>query len=126
METHPNIDENNVWRMSKPIKIYLFKDEDIVKISFRVTDYFNIGRQMSKEHFQYICDNWRTGVEGLETKSGKYYWYLSNSGPRPEQVPCKFVQVNTGPFSLRFSVKEMEELVEDFEYQKNNKMHWDD
>ena len=124
--SHPNIDSNGVWRMSKPIKIYLFKDEDMVKLSFRVTDYFNIGRHMSKEHFQYICDNWRTGVEGLETKSGKYYWYLSHLGPRPEQVPCKFVQVNTGPFSLRFSVKEMEELVEEFEYQKNNKMHWDD
>ena len=50
-------------------------------------------------------------VEGLETKSGKYYWYLSKSGPRPEQVPCEFVQINTGPFSFRISVKQMEELV---------------
>ena len=124
--SHPNIDINGVWRMSKPFKVYLFKNEDEVKLSIRVTDYFNVGRHFTIEQFQHICDNWRTGVEGLETKSGRIYWYLSKSGPRPEQVPCQFVQVNTGPFSLRFSVKEMEELVAEFEHQKNNKMHWDD
>lgn len=124
--SHPNIDRDGVWRMSQPIKLYLFKDEESVKISFRVTDYMNIGRSMSEEHFQYICDNWREGVEGLETKSGKYYWYLSKSGPRPEQVPCEFVQINTGPFSFRISVKQMEELVAEFDKQKITKMHWDD
>ena len=78
--SHPNIDRDGVWRMSQPLKLYLFKDEES-QDKFRVTDYMNIGRSMSEEHFQYICDNWREGVEGLETKSGKYYWYLSRSGP---------------------------------------------
>ena len=28
----------------------------------------NIGRHFTEEHSKYICDNWREGVEGLETK----------------------------------------------------------
>ncbi len=122
---HPNIDENGVWRMDKPVKLYLFKDEDTVKVSFRITDYCNVGRQFSKDQMQFICDNYEEGVEGLETNNGRIWWYLSHSGPRPEQVPCKFVQINTGPFSFRLSVQQMKDLVADFEHQKNNKMHWD-
>ena len=61
-----HLDKDDVYLMSKPIKIYLFKEADEVKVSFRITDYVNFHREMSIEHFQYICDNWRTGVEGLE------------------------------------------------------------
>ena len=120
-----HLDKDDVYLMDKPIKIYLFKEADEVKISFRITDYVNFHREMSIEHFQYICDNWRTGVEGLETKNGKYFWYYSDCGPRPECVPAKFVQINVGGWSFRISVLEMESVVEEFNYQKNNKMHWD-
>ena len=59
-----NIDINGVWRMSKPSIFVSMK----MKVSIRVTDYFNVGRHFTIEQFQHICDNWRTGVEGLETK----------------------------------------------------------
>ena len=65
--------------MSKPIKIYLSQDEDMVKLSFCVTDYFNIGRHMSQRTLlKYICDNWRTGVEGLKLKVANI---IGNSDP---------------------------------------------
>jgi hypothetical protein len=80
---------------------------------------------MSIKDFQYICDNWREGVDGLETKGGKFYWYYSDCGPRPECPPSKHVQINVSSFSFRISVPTMEALVEEFNYQLNNKMHWD-
>jgi len=119
------LDENNVYLMDKPIKIYVFKDKNEVKVSFRITDYCNYHREMTIEDFQYICDNWRAGVDGLETKGGKFYWYYSDCGPRPEQVPAQFVQINIASWSFRISVQEMLSLVDEFNYQLNNHMHWD-
>lgn len=119
------VDHEGVYLMDKPVKLYVFKDEDKVKISFRLSDYANVSKQMSIEHFRYICDNWETGVEGLETYGGKFYWYYSDCGPRPDCPPSKHVQVNVSGFSFRLSVPTMHSIVADFEYQVNNKMHWD-
>jgi len=119
------LDENNVYLMDKPVKIYLFKDKDEVKVSFRVTDYCNIHRYIETEKFEYILANWRTGVEGLETRSGKYYWYYSDCGPRPDCVPAQFVVINTREWSFRISVQDMEQMEAEYEHQKHNKMHWD-
>jgi len=119
------LDENNVYLMDKPIKIYVFKRAQQVKISFRVTDYCAIHRYMSIHNFIFICDNWRSGVEGLETAEGKYYWYYSPCGPRPECEPAEFVGINFGEWSFRISIQDMEYIVNEFNYQLNNKMHWD-
>lgn len=128
--THPNLDENNVWRMSEPLKIYVFKDEGMVKISFRLTDYANFGRQMSIEKFQYIVDNWEhghdgEGVQGLQTKDGKYWIYRSRSGPRPERVSADFVVVNTGGWSLRYPTDYWRGIMSEFQRQIIEKNHWD-
>jgi hypothetical protein len=123
----PRLDENGVWKMSKPVKIYVFKDEDSVKLSFRVTDYSNFSRWMTIDQFRHIAENWDKdeGVQGLETKNGKYFWYYSDSGPRPERVPASFVVCNINGWSLRWSKQDQIDLVNEFYHQLENKNHWD-
>ena len=64
------LDENKVVLFNDPIKIYLFKETEEVKISFKISDYAVMNRQMSQEHFEYILENWNIGegVQGLEMK----------------------------------------------------------
>jgi hypothetical protein len=51
------LDENKVVLFNDPIKIYLFKETEEVKISFKISDYAVMNRQMSQEHFEYILEN---------------------------------------------------------------------
>lgn len=121
------LDADGVYLMKLPVKMYVFKDAQEVKVSFRITDYCVINRTMTIEQMQTICDNWDVGegIQGMKIDGGKIFWYRSRSGPRPEQIPADFVVINTYPFSLRISTPEMRKLVENFKYQLNNKMHWD-
>ena len=120
-------DENGVVLFIDPIKIYLFKDEKEVKISFKITDYIVTNRSMSQENFEYILANYNKGdgVQGLEMDDGKIWWYYSEFGPRPKCLPASMVCVNFARFSFRFSLQEMERIAAEYERQKNNVMHWD-
>ena len=108
-----------------PIKIYTHKDKGEVSISFMVTPRCVINDFMLIEHFQYICDNWRTGVEGLETDMGKIWWSHRRFGPRPVMDPADFVAISFKDWNFRITSEEMERLVDTFHYQLNNKNHWD-
>lgn len=121
-------DRDEVVLFSDPIKIYLFKDLGRVKISFKVTDYVVIAREILQKDFETILENWDKGegIQGLEMKGdGKIWWYHSKSGPRPECEPASFAAVNFNRFSFRFSIDTMKKLKETYEHQKNNLMHWD-
>jgi hypothetical protein len=122
------LDENKVVLFNDPIKMYLFKETNEVKIAFKISDYAVINRQMSQEHFEYILENWNIadGVQGLEYGEGKIWWFHSKFGPRPECVPANFVNINFNRFTFRISVAEMERVVENYYHQKNNRMHWDE
>ena len=125
--THPNLDENNVWRMTEPLKIYVFKDEGTVKVSFRINDYANFSRQMTIEEFQTIADNWDKGegIQGLQTRDGKYWIYHSDCGPRPERVPADFVVLNVNGWSLRYATDYWRGIMAEFKRQLQEKNHWD-
>ena len=122
-------DDNNVVLFSDPFKVYLFKDTQRVKISFKITDYVVLGREFKQENFEYILANWNTeeGIQGdiRDVDNNKYWWYHSKFGPRPESEPADFVGINFNRYSFRFSVQEMESLKTTYFHQKNNKMHWD-
>ena len=49
-------DNNNVVLFSDPFKVYLFKDIQQVKISFKITDYVVLGREFKQEDFEYILE----------------------------------------------------------------------
>lgn len=130
MNNTPNdnpLDTDGVYLMKLPVKMYVFKDSQTVKLSFRITDYCVINRNLSVEQMHTICDNWNVGegVQGMQIEGSRLFWYRSRTGPRPERIPADFVVINTYPFSLRISVPEMQKLVQDFHHQLNNQMHWD-
>lgn len=110
---------------SDPIKIYVFKDQGEISISFMISPGCVINKDMSIADFQTICDDWRTGVEGLETDMGKVWWSHRRFGPRPDMNPADFVAISFNDWNFRITTQEMEQLVETFNYQLNNKNHWD-
>tara|TARA_R110002074_G_scaffold112768_1_gene241013 strand:- start:59 stop:442 length:384 start_codon:yes stop_codon:yes gene_type:complete len=122
-------DNNNVVLFSDPFKVYLFKDIQQVKISFKITDYVVLGREFKQEDFEYILEHWNVGegVQGevRDVDNTKYWWYHSKFGPRPECEPADFVGINFNRHSFRFSLQEMESLKTAYFHQKDNKMHWD-
>ena len=122
-------DSNNVVLFSDPFKVYLFKDKNRVKLSFKITDYVVLGREFKQEDFEYILEHWNVGegVQGgiRDVDDNKYWWYHSKFGPRPECEPANFVGINFNRYSFRFSVLDMISLQNAYLHQKNNKMHWD-
>jgi hypothetical protein len=121
-------DSNNVVLFSDPLKIYLFKDDKTVKVSFKVTDYIVTNREFKQEDFEYILENWKIGegVQGLEMKhDGKVWWYHSAFGPRPECIDANMVCINFSRFSFRISEQEMQRISDNYYHQKSNVMHWD-
>lgn len=112
-------------KFSTPIKIYVFKDQKEVAVSFKVTETCVFRKWIKQEQFQYIMDNWREGVEGYETDMGKVWWSHRDRGPRPLCPPADFVAIDFGDWSFRITTKEMEELEKEFERQKITKNHWD-
>ena len=70
-------DNNNVVLFSDPIKIYLFKDEQLVKVSFKISDYVVTNRDITQESFEHILENYNVddGVQGIEMHdNGKIWW----------------------------------------------------
>ena len=122
-------DSNNVVLFTEPLKIYLFKDKQKVKVSFKITDYVVINREFEQEDFEYILENWNIGegVQGniKDIDNNKIWWFHSKFGPRPECEPANFVGINFNRYSFRISVQEMELMKNTYFHQKTNKMHWD-
>lgn len=112
----------------KPIKIYVFKDEDEVSVSFRITDVVTINRNFTIAEFYQIVREWRDpGVSGMETEDeGKIWWEWRDCGPRPECEPADFVAVSFGGWNFRFETEVMEDICAEFIKQLNTKNHWDE
>ena len=111
---------------SKTIKLYVFKDEGNVSVTFRITDYCSRSLSMTIDEFRSILDQWRDPQGAVYTEdSGKWWWEYRDRGPRPEGVPAHYVAISNMGWNWRITVDEMIELEESFYYQLNNKNHWD-
>ena len=111
---------------SKTIKLYVFKDEGNVSVTFRITDHCSRSLSMTIDEFRSILDQWRDPQGAVYTEdSGKWWWELRDRGPRPECEPAHFVAISNMGWNWRITVDEMIELEETFYYQLNNKNHWD-
>ena len=122
------VDHNNVVLFNDLIKIYLFKEEKKVKVSFKITDYIVTHFAVSQDQFEEILAKWKTevGIQGMETNDcGKIWWYYNDCGPRPIRVPASYVTVSFKRYNFRFSVAEMVKLKTEYLRQKNNKLPWD-
>lgn len=117
---------DNFLPFTKPIKLYVFKKEHAVQLSFRVSDTMVYTDRISIEHMDIVCQEWNNGgVKGLETWMGKLWWELRDCGPRPECKPAYFVSINFSNYNFRLKVDEMEQLVEEYHQQKSGENHWD-
>ena len=125
MKTISAVDLNNVVMFKQDVKAYLFKESQAVKISFRVSDYMVVNLHISQEDMEHILQHWRTGVHGLETGSGRVWWYHKDRGPRPHCIPADYVSIDFLHYNFRISVHTMLQLQDSYNYQKNNHIHWD-
>lgn len=124
--TRVESERNGFLPFTKPIKLFVFKNEHAVQLSFRLSDSMVYTDKISIAHMDIICQEWNNGgVNGLETWMGKLWWELRDCGPRPERKPAYFVAVTFGKYNFRLKVTEMEDLVEEYKRQLNSKNHWD-
>ena len=111
--------QNEFLPFTKPIKMYLFKAENAVQLSFRISDYAVITERVSIQDMDIICKEWNNGgVNGIETWMGKVFWAERKFGPRPKCEPASFVAIAFAKWNFRITVHAMESLVLDYEAAK--------
>lgn len=115
----------DILEFTSPIKIYTYKQEQKVSVNFMISPHCVLTKWISLQDFEYICDNWQTGVEGIETDMGRVWWSHRNTGPRPECKPADFVAVSFSDWNFRISTEFMRQLEQEFRRQLNSKNHWD-
>ena len=99
--------------------MYLFKAENAVQLSFRISDYAVITERVSIQDMDIICKEWNNGgVNGIETWMGKVFWEERKFGPRPKCEPASFVAIAFAKWNFRITVHAMESLVLDYEAAK--------
>lgn len=117
--------KTDILEFTSPIKIYVFKNENTVKISFLITPACVMDKWVSIDQFDYICKNWQPGVNGLETDNGRVWWEHRTVGPRPECLPADFVAISWGEWNFRISTDAMTQLSQEFYQQLGQKNHWE-
>jgi hypothetical protein len=116
-------------KYKKPIKIYLFKDQDRVDVSIKVNSSLVNGYRFKKHEFESILYNWKTGIE-FPYDSGYVYVQYKKQGHRPEKKTSPYVRfsvsINGVTYHHRLSYDDMYEIEKEYFYQSNNKMYWDE
>ena len=105
-------------KFDKPIKIYLFKNKNMVSLSFFVTS--------------YLTNQYNLKITEFESELSNTYWLIEKKsrGPRPEKKPCKpFMRVSISTVGTtahyRFYIDDWSKMISEYLYQKNSVMHWD-
>ena len=108
------------------LKIYVFKKENAVQLSFRLSDNAVFTDKVSIPDMHIICKEWNNGgVNGIETWMGKVFWEERKVGPRPECNPASFVAIQFNKWNFRLTIEEMNNVVKEFNKQLNGANHWD-
>ena len=109
------------------LKLYVFKKEHAVQLSFRISDNSVFTDRVSIQDMKIICKEWNNGgVNGIETWMGKVYWEERKSGPRPECKPASFVAIQFNKWNFRLTIEEMNNVINEFNRQLTSDNHWDD
>ena len=80
-------------KFSKKIKIYLFKNTQMVDVSIMVTEDIVNGYKLVVEDFENILNHWRAGV-GIDRDGTHWYVQYKKRGPRPEREPTPYVRIS--------------------------------
>lgn len=104
------------WHFKKEIKLYVERNE--VQVGFRISDTAVFKSAFTIAEFEYIINNWRTGVEGYRTEmAGRIFWGYRDCGPRPDCEPMEFVAISIKGYEFRISVDGMEDAERQFQAQ---------
>lgn len=116
---------------SSALKLYLFKNQDKVSLSIKVSDSCVNGYYFNVKDFESIIQNWQQpkGFE-LQTADGRWFFQYKRSTPRPESANASYVRISVhphGPMTHHYRVdfSDMINLEKDYFYQKHNVMYWD-
>jgi len=109
------------------LKIYVFKKEHAVQLSFKLSEQAVFTDRVSIPDMHIICKEWNNGgINGIETWMGKVFWEERTVGPRPECNPASFVAIQFNKWNFRLTIEEMEDTIYEFNKQLNGENHWDD
>ena len=109
------------------LKIYVFKKEHAVQLSFKLSEQAVFTDRVSIKDMEIICQEWNNGgVNGIETWMGKVYWEERKVGPRPDCKPASFVAIQFNKWNFRLTIKEMEDVINEFNKQLEGDNHWDE
>lgn len=115
---------------TKPIKIYLFKDRQLVSLGLRVSDSCVNTYDLPVTDFEKILGFWnKKGGCQLTINDAVWNVQYKTSGPRPECKSVSYVRIAiyyaNRSYHYRLDYNDMYEVIKDYYYQKNNKMYWD-
>jgi hypothetical protein len=114
---------------SSNLKIYLFKDRQLVSLSIKVSDNCVNSYDLAISDFEKILDSW--DKQGFDDRLGPAWWSVCHkkSTPRPECASANYVRIsvsiNNQNFHYRVDYTDMYQVKKDYFYQKNNVMYWD-
>ncbi len=118
-------------KFDKPIKLYLFKNKNMVSLSFFVTSYLTNQYNLKTTEFEKIISCQDDYLE-FESQLSNTYWLIEKKsrGPRPKKKPCKpFMRVSISTVGTtahyRFYIDDWSKMISEYLYQKNSVMHWD-
>ena len=113
---------NYIKPFTKPVKIYLFKKRQRLKMTIRVTDTYAMTYYWDQDAFEDMIYNWHKEWEGKARGMEVFI------GPKSERGGKRFVRLSFASHGCgehRLSRKDMMELKKDYEYQRDNTMPWD-
>ena len=121
--------KDNMLAFNKTFKIYLFKDKKSVDLTIRIADNYAHTYTISQLDMEALLKNWDT-PGGYSFKLGNSTGFIQHktTTPRPTSAPADYVRISIWAgiqHQYRVDSRDMIELEEDFGYQCNNTMFWD-
>lgn len=117
-------------KFTSKTKIYLQKDAQTVSLSIKVSSNCVNTYTFTQNQFENILQYWdKPGGAKFNTDNGSWLIQHKKRGPRPVSEPANFVRISfwrdEQSFDYRLDYEDMINIVKDYYFQKNNKMHWD-
>lgn len=110
----------------KPIKIFLFKDRQRVKMTVMVRPTFGLTYLWDQEEFERMIENWQNEFEGKALGANVFIGPKKSKDPQMEGEKYVRMSVMTQyGTEHRFSYRTFMDLERDYVHQKYNEMPWD-
>ncbi len=113
---------NYIKPFTLPVKIYLFKKRQRLKMSIRVSDVYAMTYYWDQDQFEDMIYNWQNDWSGKAKGMDVFI------GPKSDRGGKKFVRLSFASHGCgehRLTRGTMLQLKKEYERQKNNVMPWD-